>query len=96
MLTDAELEGPTEAIRHDAIDACGAGRVVPLSEAYLPPGGFYDEMFAASGRIRRHCLGPAERGRRRMPGFGGEVQAETLRNQWVRNRRAVVTGCPKY
>ena len=59
MLTEVEFESTTEAIRHDAIDACGAGRVVPLSEAYLPPGGFYDEMFTAAGSVRPHCLGPA-------------------------------------
>jgi uncharacterized circularly permuted ATP-grasp superfamily protein len=59
MLTQADLEIQTEAILNHASNAFGAGRVVPLSQAYNPPAGFYDEMFMATAEVRPHCLGPA-------------------------------------
>jgi uncharacterized circularly permuted ATP-grasp superfamily protein len=59
MLTQADLEIQTAAILERSSDAFGAGRVVPLSQAYVPPAGFYDEMFTRSGEVRPHCLEPA-------------------------------------
>lgn len=32
---------------------------MPLSQAYIPPTGLYDEMFAPAAEIRPHCLKPA-------------------------------------
>src|SRR6516165_1473344 len=60
MLTQADLAIQTEAILDRASNALSAGRVVPLSQAYLPPAGFYDEMFTAAAEVRSHCLGPAQ------------------------------------
>jgi uncharacterized circularly permuted ATP-grasp superfamily protein len=59
MLTQVDLESHAEAIVDDEIDAFGTGSVVPLSEAYTPPSGLYDEMFVAPGGVRPHCSGPA-------------------------------------
>ena len=32
---------------------------MPLSQAYVPPAGFYDEMFTPNAGVRPHCLGPS-------------------------------------
>ena len=59
MLTQADLEIQTAAILDCASDAFGEGRLVPLSQAYIPPVGFYDEMFTPTAGVRPHCLAPA-------------------------------------
>jgi uncharacterized circularly permuted ATP-grasp superfamily protein len=60
MLTQVDLETKTAAVRDAPIAASCAGRVLPLSQAYMPPAGFYDEMFTPSGEVRPHCLKAAE------------------------------------
>jgi len=68
MLTQADLEIQTVAVFNAATNALGAGRVVPLSQAYTPPTGLYDEMFTPAGGVRPHCLGPARSLLRMTPG----------------------------
>jgi len=68
MLTQADLEIQTVAVFDAATNALGAGRVVPLSQAYTPPTGLYDEMFTPAGGVRPHCLGPARSLLRMTPG----------------------------
>lgn len=60
MLTQHDLEIQRAAVINGSSDASVAGRVLPLSQAYIPPVGFYDEMFTAIGNIRPHCR-PAAR-----------------------------------
>jgi uncharacterized circularly permuted ATP-grasp superfamily protein len=59
MLTQADLETQTAEIGDCPSDAFGAGRIVPLSQAYVPVAGFYDEMFTPIAELRPHCRGPA-------------------------------------
>ncbi len=61
MLSQADLEIQKAIIVDTAADALCAGRVVPLSQAYSPPEGLYDEMFTPAAEIRPHCMGPARR-----------------------------------
>ena len=67
-LTQADLEIQAVAVFDAATNALGAGRVVPLSQAYTPPTGLYDEMFTPAGGVRPHCLGPARSLLRMTPG----------------------------
>jgi uncharacterized circularly permuted ATP-grasp superfamily protein len=59
MLTQADLEIQTAAVFHARGDASAAGTVLPLSQAYVPQAGFYDEMFTPTAEVRAHCLEPA-------------------------------------
>jgi uncharacterized circularly permuted ATP-grasp superfamily protein len=78
MLTHADLEIQTAAIFDASRDALGAGRVVPLSQAYIPPAGFYDEMFTPTA-VRPHCLGPARRLLRMTPDQLAGLRSEAER-----------------
>ncbi len=55
MLTQPDLEIQAAAILQWKSNASSAGKLVPLSQAYFPPAGFYDEMFTQSAGLRAHC-----------------------------------------
>jgi uncharacterized circularly permuted ATP-grasp superfamily protein len=75
MLSQADLEIQAAAVLNATADASVAGRALPLSRAYLPPTGLYDEMYTVEGDLRTHCI-PAENLLRMMP-----VQLANLRSQ---------------
>src|SRR5216683_662337 len=79
MLTPADLEIKTAAMLETSSDALGAGRVMPLSQAYIPPAGFYDEMFTATAAVRPHCVGAARRLLRMTPEQLAGMRAEAER-----------------
>ena len=72
MLTQADLEIQTAPVFEATNDASGAGRGVPISQAYISPAGFYDEMFT-------HCLGPARYLLRMTPDQLASLRAEAER-----------------
>jgi uncharacterized circularly permuted ATP-grasp superfamily protein len=61
MLTQANFGIQKAAIFDPASDASVAGRIMPLSQAYSPPVGLYDEMFTPTAGIRPHCVETARR-----------------------------------
>jgi uncharacterized circularly permuted ATP-grasp superfamily protein len=73
MLSQAELEIQAAAVFDATADASVAGRDVPLSRAYLPAAGLYDEMYTVTGELRTHCA-PAQNLLRMKP-----VQLDGLR-----------------
>src|SRR5690348_6386390 len=59
MLTQPDLGTSTLAVFNRIGDASSTGMAVPLSQAYIPAAGLYDEMFTSTAGVRPHCQAAA-------------------------------------